>query len=63
VVVALSLAALAGTLWPGALEARLAYAGLAALAFLPLAWFVLLEAEERVLAKDVFAWLRGAHTS
>lgn len=61
-VVALSLAALAGTVWPGALEARLAYAGLAALAFLPLAWFVLLEPEERVLAKDVFAWLRGAHT-
>jgi O-antigen/teichoic acid export membrane protein len=59
-VIALALGAVAGSLWPGTLEVRWAYAVAMACVFAPLIWLVLFDREDRALARNPLAWLRGA---
>lgn len=59
-VVMLALAAAAGSLWPGALEARWTYAAVMACVFAPLIWLVLFDRDDRDLARNPLAWLREA---
>lgn len=59
-VVVLGLGAVAGSLWPGTLEARWGYAVAMACVFAPLVWLVLFDRDDRELARNPLAWLRGA---
>jgi len=59
-VIVLALVAVAGSLWPGTPEARWLYAAAIACVFAPLIWLVLFDRDDREMARNPLAWLRGA---
>jgi O-antigen/teichoic acid export membrane protein len=58
-VIMLALSAVTGSVWSWSFEARCAYAVVIACAFVPLIWLVLFDRDDRELARNPLAWLRG----
>lgn len=59
-VIVLALVAVAGALWPVTSEGRWLYAAVLACIFAPLVWLVLFDRDDREIARNPLAWLRGA---
>ncbi len=57
-VIVASLGAVVGSIWPGTIEARCAYAAIMGCVFAPLIWLVLFDRDDRELARNPLAWLR-----